>query len=323
MKTYSYNKELLLATAQMKMIFDNITIKRDNCDIIVPCVFGQRSRILKFLQNPEGSTFKLPMSTITRGEISYDSSRSSNIHSNVLKQSDYSIYDPNSIQPVPINITYKVTFITKYPNDMEMLLSNFIPFFHKDIFVTSPHPKLKNRAINHQIIWSGSIDTAWPDELTNTENDIQICNTSFTYKTEIFGGSGFLQDPTGIIYTIDLTLSPTTSNISDSYSTSGNNLLGGFYPVPYAENFDNYINKILDISRVDYIEDPDRDELLYNTWNDSFNNGVLSNSVSALSAAVTSGADIYKTSYWPLAYAKYKNYDDVVTYIRSLSGLER
>ena len=51
MKTYSYNKEIMVATAQIQMIFNNITIKRNNIDISVPLVYGQRSRILKYLQN--------------------------------------------------------------------------------------------------------------------------------------------------------------------------------------------------------------------------------------------------------------------------------
>lgn len=324
MKTYSYNREILVATAQMQMIFNNIIIKRDNTDIIVPCVLGQRSRILKFLQNPEGTTYKLPMSTISRGNIIYDSARSSNIHNNILKKSDYAQFDPNTIQPVPIDIEYKVSFITKFPNDMDMLLSNFIPFFHKDIYVSSPHPKLQNNIIKHQIVWSGNIDSIWPDELQNIDNDIQICNTSFTYKTELFGGDSYIKDQTGIIYTIDMTLSPSTSNISNSYSLSGGNIFGGFYPVPYTETFTGYVDKILDITNPEYIEDPIRDDLLYNAFNNAFNEAVLSGNLELVQSAVASGADIYKRSYWPYRYSIDNNYNDVAEYIdHTLSGLIR
>lgn len=321
MKTYSYNKELLVATAEMQMIFNNIIIKRNNTDIAVPCVFGQRSRILKFLQNPQGSTYKLPMSAITRGNIRLASNRSNNIHYNILSKSDFAPIDPNCIQPVPIDIEYKLTFITKYPNDMEMIMSNFIPFFNKDIYVTSPHPKLEGRSINHQIVWSGEIDTNWPNELQNVDNDLQICNTSFIYKTELFGGSGYIQEnDSGIIYTIDLTMSPSTSNISDSYEPSGNNVLGGFYPVPYQYDFITYVDKILNSSRTDYIVDPERDEFISNYANEAFNEGVLNGDIYAVSGAVLSGANVYKTSYWPLSYANANNYSDIVTYIESLSG---
>lgn len=325
MKAYSYNKEILIATAQMQMIFNNITIRRATSNIVVPCVFGQRSRILKFLQNPEGATFKLPMSTLFRGNITHDKNRSANIHNSILKKSDYASFDANTISPVPIDIEYKVTFITKYPDDMDMLISNFVPFFHKDIYVTSPHPKLEGRTIKHQIVWSGNIDTTWPEELQNTENDLQFCNTSFVFKTELFGGSGYLQNPTeGIIYTIDMTLSPSTSAISDSYITSGNNILGGFYPVPYSEDFSTYVSKILDCTRPDYIDNPVRDDLLYNKYNDTFNNGVLSGDISTVSGAVLNGADIYKTSYWPYVYAIDHNYDDIANYIKyTLSGAVR
>jgi hypothetical protein len=321
MKTFNYNKEILIATAQIQMLFNNISIKRNNVNITVPCVFGQRSRILKFLQNPEGSSFKLPMSHLARSGIIYNAARSANIHQHILTQSANSAFDPNRITPVPVDITYNLTIMTKYPDDMDMLLSNFIPFFHKDVYVTSPHPKIPNTTINHQIVWNGTIDDKWPEELQPNENDIQICNTSFTYKTELFGGSGYISPTTeGLIYTIDMTLSPSTSNINDSYVLSGNNVLGGFYPVPYTESFSTYIDKILNVTNISYIDDPIRDDRIFNTFNDKFNIGVLSGELSAVQNAVLSGADIYKTSYWPLTYAIDKNYTDIVSYIESLSG---
>lgn len=320
MKTYSYNKEVLTATAQMQMIFNNISIKRNNNTLVVPCVFGQRSRILKALQNPEGSTHKLPLSVLTRGNITRDSNRVASLHHNILKMSDYAAFDPDSISPVPIDIEYKLSIVTKYPDDMDMIMSNFIPFFNKDIYVTSPHPKLENRNIDHQIVWNGSIDSVWPEELSHNENDIQISNTSFIFKTEIFGGSGYLKDPTGIIYTIDLTLSNSTSAINDSYNTSGNNILAGFYPVPYTETFDSYVEKILHIP---ILTNTDRDEQVFNVFNDIFNTGVKNNDIPTVSGAVLSGANIYKTSYWPLTYSRDNNFDDMTTYLETLSGKDR
>lgn len=319
MKTFSYNREILVATAQVLMLFNNISIRRNNTNINVPCVLGQRSRILKFLQNPEGSPYKLPMSFLVRGNVQYNAPRSANIHQHMLASPTYAAFDANTISPVPIDISYTWTFITKYPDDMDMLISNFVPFFHKDVYVSSPHPKIENTTINHQIVWNGSIDTKWPEELPNNENDIQICTAEFTYKTELFGGSGFITPNTkGIIHTIDMTLSPTTSSINDQYVLSGNNILGGFFPVPYSESFSTYITKILDYTSSSYIENPIRDDRIFNTFNDQFNNGVLTNSLSAVQNAVLSGANIYTTSYWPLTYARDNNYTDIVTYIESL-----
>ena len=321
MKTYNYNKEILVATAQMTMLFHNITIMRNNTQVIVPCVFGQRARILKFLENPAGSPFKLPMSHLSRGNVVLHANRSANIWQNVLTQPSNSSFNPNVISPVPIDITYNLTFMTKYPDDMDMLISNFVPFFHKDVYVTSPHPKLEGNIINHQIIWNGTIDTKWPEELPNTDTDIQICNTSFTFRTELFGGSSFIpENNDGIIYTINMTLSPTISGGTSTYVPSGNNILGGFYPVPYATDFSVYTDQILNNLNTNYITDPIRDESIFNTFNDKFNHGVLSDSLSTVQTAVLSGANIYQTSYWPLTYAQDKHYTDIVTYIESLSG---
>ena len=261
------------------------------------------------------------MSYLTRGNVALNGNRSANVYQNILTQPAYSAFDPNTITPVPIDLIYTLTFITKYPDDMDMLISNLVPFFHRDVYVTSPHPKLQGSVINHQIIWDGVFDTKWPAELQNNENDIQICSTSFTFRTELFGGSGYIPpNSNGEIHTINLTLSPSTPGLTGTYIPSGNNILGGFFPVPYAQSFADYTDTILTATSSAYYVDPIRDEFLFNVYNEQFNQGVLSDNLSAVQSAVLSGANIYTTSYWPLTYAQDNHFTDIVTYIESLSG---
>lgn len=247
----------MVATAQMKMLFNNIRIRRDEKDILIKCEFGQKSRILKFLQNPNEGTYELPIIVINRGDLSIDRTRIANIHSNILKLADLTT-NPDTQPPMNIKIGYDVSIITKYPNDMDMLLSNFIPFFNRDLFVRSPHPKLPGRTLDHQIMWSGEVNTLWPSELQNNVNDFQISNTSFTFFTELFGGfEKIKEDKTGEILYIDMTLSPATTNHPEAYSDNGDNVLAGFFPVPFAETFDAYADKILAMTN----PEPDRDDL--------------------------------------------------------------
>ena len=57
MKYRSYNKEIKIANAMLRDIFNGIVIdrrdKHDNVqkEIVVPCVNGTRSRILKSMEN--------------------------------------------------------------------------------------------------------------------------------------------------------------------------------------------------------------------------------------------------------------------------------
>lgn len=258
MKTYNYNKELLVATAQMRMLFNNVMVKReDGTEILVKCLNGQRSRISKILQNPDSANFTLPLIIITRGNIIRDDARIANPHDNIMRSTMPYISSPNIIPPVNISIQYKVSIITKYPNDMDIILSNIIPFFNRDVYVSSPHPKLPGRTLNHQIIWSGTIDDNWPSQLDSSKDDIQICNTSFDFKTELFGGETQISDNQSMILYIDLTLSPATTAHPGSYSTSGDNVMSGFYPVPYSQEFSDYMDKII----TNQILNPERDEL--------------------------------------------------------------
>ena len=72
MEFMSYNDELGLANMIFKRVFDNIRISRTSAKgetslLKVHCVFGQRSRILKNLENPsKRGNIKLPMIVINR-----------------------------------------------------------------------------------------------------------------------------------------------------------------------------------------------------------------------------------------------------------------
>lgn len=67
----SYNAELGVANDLFKRFF-NIKIERTNGKgqkslLDVPCVFGQRSRILKTMENPDNKAqYKVPMIVINR-----------------------------------------------------------------------------------------------------------------------------------------------------------------------------------------------------------------------------------------------------------------
>jgi len=71
MEFISFNAELGIANELFKRFF-NIKIERTNSKgqkslLDVPCVFGQRSRILKTMENPDNKAqYKVPMIVINR-----------------------------------------------------------------------------------------------------------------------------------------------------------------------------------------------------------------------------------------------------------------
>ena len=91
MEFQSYNSELAIANLLFARPFSNIRIGRTDSNgnetqIPVTCVFGQRSRILKSLENPDRrGNMKVPMIVINRTGYSRNGERVNNINNDMQK----------------------------------------------------------------------------------------------------------------------------------------------------------------------------------------------------------------------------------------------
>lgn len=125
MEVRSFNCELGVANLLFKRLFSNIKIEKVDAngnkkDVVVNCQFGQRSRILKSWQNAERKAMiKLPMIVINRTGYSRDSGRVNNLHNEVKYEitSKNRLYD--YLTPVPVNISYEVTILSKWQKDID------------------------------------------------------------------------------------------------------------------------------------------------------------------------------------------------------------
>ena len=105
MKYRSFNEELLIATALLINIFNDIIIdrrkhglKRDlskpislkevaQQKIEIPCILGDRSIILRSLENEPGR-YKLPLIILSNKNIKTDTLRMVDLHNDVFYQQD-------------------------------------------------------------------------------------------------------------------------------------------------------------------------------------------------------------------------------------------
>ena len=192
MKTYSYNKELLIATAQFKDVFNNIQIFRfDNADAVtdtidVPIKYGSRSIAIKSIVDPKKNVL-LPVISFNRTGLSVDPERLFNFNNDLLTQPDGD-KDPTLNHPIPVSITFELFIYTMYPDDDDQIIQNFIPFSMPNFYVAWKHP-YTNETMKSQVIWSGDISTEYPIDYDTTGEPRIITNTSFTYKTWLFAGS--------------------------------------------------------------------------------------------------------------------------------------
>lgn len=194
MEVNSFNAELAIANLMFLRLFNNIKIQRKNAkgesdEIKVNCVMGQRSRIFKNWQNFENAaTIKLPMIAVNRTSYTRNTERLNNLHNEVK----YEITSKNRcydlLTPIPIDISYDVIIMAKYPSDIDQIASNFMIMFNSDVYVTCMHPKYEGIKLNNQIIMSDSISEDHPDELDSIANDVIVTTFQFTFKTYLFGG---------------------------------------------------------------------------------------------------------------------------------------
>ena len=259
MEIQSWNKELALANMQFKRLFNNISIVKNGKVTKFSCVLGNRSRIFKNLENPEKSAeYKLPMIIIQRTGIQKNNDRLANMNNEVKyaphsKMRSYDLYTP-----VPVDISYQVTIVSKYQEHIDRAVSNFIPFFNKDLFVRCEHPKFEGLYFTNQVIMEDSLQEDHPDEIDSSADDVIEMTVNFTYKTFIFSGtkrailvpkteiSKFLSKSLSTTLTAEVTI-PVSVEVPVESADPGpdisgftpniNTLYMGLYPVPLLSQY--------------------------------------------------------------------------------------
>mgnify|MGYP002851788458 CR=1 FL=1 len=298
MRVQSFNQELTYANLCFMQMFRNITINRKLPDtdqvspVKVMCVQGSRSRIMKALENQqEKADFTLPLIAIMRTGIRRDPGRLANLH-NEIRYSTNGKIDYNMLTPNPIDITYKLTVFAKYQSDIDLILSNWIPFFNNDVWVSVKHYKYTDLKFYSQIVMDDNISENRNESPTNAQYDFCQAECTFTFKTVIFGGnqriySGYhlvqkpitmittVTDPSGNSITTIITADPDDPNHDSEPSAEGfvpiiESMHLELHAVPRADPYlwDKYhILKYLDIGtyfdEVDsgFIHDPEYDNL--------------------------------------------------------------
>ena len=122
------------------------------------------------------------------------------LHSDIFYQQDDSfsrldhnnpMYRPKELSKMrgqPVNISYDATFITKYREDLDQIISNFAVHFRPDIYLKWWHPRRKDAPLESQLNWSHSISYD-PMVDYNPQNVFTYKGTtSFTFKSWLFYG---------------------------------------------------------------------------------------------------------------------------------------
>lgn len=205
MQTRGYGAELSVANIMFASLFRTFRITRsfdrenqDRTTIDVPVVIADRSRIFKSLENSlAASPLTLPLVTIQRTGVTIANSRITNLHNEVVNQEMEGRVNYDLMTPVPVDISYSVVLVSRWMNDVDMMLGQLLPFFNTDVYVSHRHPKYSNVKYSSQVVMGTSIDIQSQPDVGKDADEIHTATLTFTYKTHIFGGTR--QEELGIV----------------------------------------------------------------------------------------------------------------------------
>lgn len=243
MKARSYNRELKKATAQMLDIFNDIVISRYDKNMVpqqnisVPCIFGNRSRMIKSVEN-RNNTVPLPMCVLSLKGMSRDSTRAISINDGLFGQTGDTGYNHLLNTPVPYNFDYTLDIIARYMDDIDQIVSNFATFFNPDVYVVLPNPRKPGEYIKPQVVFNGDVGFDFPEEIDANTQERIVATCTFTFKTWLFPGLESDTYEGKIIKKINF-----TPNMY--YDNDGYGHLNAFYSVPYTMTLDEYQENIV------------------------------------------------------------------------------
>lgn len=170
---------------------DDIIVKRYNryreAQDSIRCrfVYAPKQRVLADLLD-KAQNLQLPVVALTNGGLQRDPNRVFN----KVQGSYISNIDPTKssklLQPVPIDLQINMTILTRFQEDYDQIVTNFVPYFDPYIIVSWRTPSMPDYEIRSQVVWSGNITATYPYDINSTTVARVEGNTSFTFKGWLF-----------------------------------------------------------------------------------------------------------------------------------------
>ena len=192
MKKYTYNFEIKDLLTQFVAAFDDTVIKRYDKngnarqEIEVRYVFAPKQRVMYDIVN-KAQNITLPVVTVDLTSVTYDDSRVfnklNNIHNYINDVDNTKIH-----MPVPVNLTVNMSILCRYMQDLEQIITNFVPYANPYIVIAWQEPTDTGNIneIRTEVEWNQSISMNPPTELSYSDKFRAVADTTFTIKGWLF-----------------------------------------------------------------------------------------------------------------------------------------
>src|SRR6056300_1305052 len=260
MVNYTYNFEVKDLLTQFVAAFDDTVIKRydknNNArqEIGVRYVFAPKQRIMHDIVN-KTQNIELPVVAINLASVSYDTERVFNKLNNF---ENYANANSSSAirTPTPVNLSVNMSILCRYMQDMEQIISNFVPYSDPYIILSWKEPvsdDVNNTIeIRSEVLWDQNISLNTPTETTYSDKFRIIADTTFTIKGWLFRSKNERSSP---IYFIENNF----VNVRPDFD-----LNQGLSSLEYESFFDS-LTSVADIETITLSGIPDITNIYFNT----------------------------------------------------------
>lgn len=217
---YTYDWEILTITNMLLNSMSDIVVKRFNVhketrdQIKVRIVYAPKQRVLADLLDRD-QNLQLPVMAVNIGGITRDSARVYNKILGSFQSSVGSTVSYNERSPLPIDITYNVSIMTRYQEDMDQILSHLLPYINPYFTISWRTPLRPDEEIRSNVFWNGSVNVQYPSDVAATQVARVVADLSFVFKGWMFQAKP--DDPIGNIHTIHSTYADNSRGISSEY----------------------------------------------------------------------------------------------------------
>jgi len=260
MVNYTYNFEVKDLLTQFVAAFDDTVIKRydknNNArqEIGVRYVFAPKQRIMHDIVN-KAQNIELPVVAINLASVSYDTERVFNKLNNFENYANANTSSPIRT-PTPVNLTVNMSILCRYMQDMEQIISNFVPYSDPYIILSWKEPvsdDVNNTIeIRSEVLWDQNISLNTPTETTYSDKFRIIADTTFTIKGWLFRSKNERSSP---IYFIENNF----VNVRPDF-----NFNQGLSSLEYESFFDS-LTSVADIETITLSGIPDITNIYFNT----------------------------------------------------------
>lgn len=209
MEKYSYHKENFNMLTQFVAAFDDAFVYRYDKSgvakekIAVRYVMGPKQRVLYDIVD-QAKNIKLPVVSLEQKNLKRDPNRVQNKDQHMYRPHINDTSVSKIPQPVPVTMDIDVSFIANYKEDIDQIVSNFIPWCNPYFVISWKIPDSFgldfDDELRSEVSWSGSIDYENPLDIDGSTKYRIVGNTSFTIKGWLFPA---LETPVAPIYVVN------------------------------------------------------------------------------------------------------------------------